>query len=66
MMLQTTRVDDTDLLVYLFVVFSELYLCNRIQEFVCMRYHTVAACPTDGYHMRRQAGRKGHIELGEV
>lgn len=66
MFLRTMHLDHTSLLLYIFVGLGVVFLRRRIHEGVCMRYHHIAACPTDGYQMRKSAGRKRGVELDEL
>lgn len=65
MFLRTMHLDHTSILLYIGVVAGVVSLRSRIYEGVCMRYHHIAACPTDGYQMRKLAGRKREVELYE-
>lgn len=65
MFLRTMHLDHTSILLYIGVVAGVVSLRRRIYEGVCMRYHHIAACPTDGYQMRKLAGRKREVELYE-
>lgn len=66
MFLRTMHLDHTSLLLYSVVGFGVVFLRRRIHEGVCMRYHHIAACPTDGYRMRQLAGRERLVEFDEM
>lgn len=66
MFLRTMHLDHTSLFLYILVGREVAFLRRRIHEVVCMRYHHIAACPTDGYRMRMLAGRKSGVELAET
>jgi hypothetical protein len=65
MALRAMHLDDTSLLVYISVGYGVVFSRRRIHEAICMRYHAIAACLTDGYQMRSDAGRKRGVEFGE-
>lgn len=52
------HLDDTSLLVGILAGYGVVFSRRRIHEAICMRYHAIAACPTDGYQMRSDAGRQ--------
>lgn len=65
MALRTMHLDDTSLLVGILAGYGVVFSRRRIHEAICMRYHAIAACPTDGYQMRSDAGRQRGVEFGE-